>query len=111
MQEGFQQFGYVGEKIPIQVENCENYAPYGGTWYRQESIYIHVHIGIGGLTPNTNVVIATIPIGVSPENTVTCHGVGSGLLDISAVHIGVGGKINIVSETNHAMIDIYYLKR
>lgn len=111
MEGGFRQLGYVGEKIPIQVENCENYDGYGNTWYRQEGLNVHIHIGVKGLTVGKSVEITRIPIEFAPAGNVTCVGVGGSLLDMSSAFVGSNGKITVISESQYAQVDIYYLKK
>lgn len=102
---------YIGEKIPIQVENCENYAGFGNTWYREEGLYIHIHVGVAGLTTNTATVIATMPKPIRPRENVVIMGFASNKTNVSKISVQANGKIYVTSSELHATGDLYYLKQ
>ena len=102
---------YVSKKHNITVKNCNTFDVYGGTWWRQEGMWIHVHIGVTGLTANNQVDIAIIPSEVAPEHLVSGHGISNHVTTISTLYILDNGKVALTAEETAAAVDCYYLKK
>lgn len=82
------------------------YATYGNCYYYKKSSRVHVHIGISGLTANTNTGIYTLPAGFRPNHFLSGTGIGGNMSNISIIQIDSSGLITVRSPQAYALIQI-----
>lgn len=85
-----------------------SYAGYGGCYYEKIGKMVHVHIGISGLTANTNSNVYSMPTGYRPYATQAVVGRSSSTASLAYIAIGTGGVIGVTPQQTHATGDIFY---
>lgn len=92
--------------IPITPTSGSNYSTYGDCYYYKKGSRVHVHIGISGLTANTNTAIFTLPTGFRPNHFLSGTGIGASMSNISVIQIDINGGITVRSPNQYALIQI-----
>lgn len=85
-----------------------SYSTYSGCFYERKNGLTHVHIGVSGLTANTNTVVYTLPSDVMPSTRIASAGIGGTLPLTSAGQINTSGVIYVSSTGTYAMLDFWY---
>lgn len=94
--------------INITPTAGSNYAPYGNSFYYKIGTRVHVHLGLQGLTPDTNQYVATMPTGYIPYTALAIVGVGGSSSEVIGGQILVSGAISIRPVSQYALFDIEY---
>ena len=87
-----------------------SYSSYGGCYYETVGEIIHVHIGLSGLTANTNLTVANLPNGMRPSTGIISIGRGSSTNTLCYGSIDANGDITIQSTGAYAMIDFIFIR-
>lgn len=95
-------------KINIDLTTGSAYSTFGGCYYYKIGNRVHIHIGISGLTANTQATIFTMPTGYRPSTYSVATGIGSTLSNTSSMYVQSSGLITILSSTQYALIDMDY---
>ena len=107
------EYGFIantGTQIPFTPIAGSNYASYGGCWYSRIGNLVHLHIGMSGLTANTQITVYQLPTGLRPVTPAASVGVGGlSYTAIARLTVATDGKVNVVSDDSYASIDITYL--
>lgn len=82
------------------------YSTYGNCYYYKKGSRVHVHIGISGLTANTNTGIYTLPAGFRPNHFLSGTGIGGNMASISTIQIDSAGLVTVRSPQPYALIQI-----
>ncbi len=100
----------TGEKIEFTPTSGTAYANYGNCWYAKSGNVVQVHVGISGLTANTNTTIFTIPEGFRPKATAIATGKAGSNLTYAQLQVGYStGSVQVISSGTYAMCDITYI--
>jgi hypothetical protein len=59
-----------GNYKPFTPENCVNLNSYGNSYYIKTNTLVQLHIGVSGLSPNTDIKIFTLPQGYRPVSVI-----------------------------------------
>ena len=84
---------------------------FGGCWYSRSGEYVTVHVGLTGITANTNHIIGTLPVGYRPVSQ--CCSAGSSETYEQQAHLYVreNGDIDIWSPNTMASLDATFMWR
>lgn len=93
-------------RIPITPLAGSNYSGYGNSFYYKIGSRVHVHLGLQGLTPNTNQTVFSPPTGYKPVTSIGSAGVGGSMSEV--VTVQVGSSISVRSPSEYALIDVDY---
>ena len=85
-----------------------SYSTYSGCFYERQNGLNHVHIGVSGLTANTNTIVYTLPSNVRPSTRIASAGLGGTLPLTAAGQIQTSGVVQINSAGAYAMLDFWY---
>ena len=96
-------------KTTFSPTNGASWANYGGCYYEVYGQFIHVHLGIGSLTANTNTVVYTLPTSIAPSTMIFGTGIGNNLSTMSRAHISTSGAITVNSAATYCGAELYYL--
>jgi phage minor structural protein len=99
----------TGDKIDFTPTSGTSYSNYGGCWYARTGNIVQVHVGISGLTANTNTTIFSIPGVFRPKSTVVSTGKAASNLTYSQLQVGENGNVQVVSSGTYAICDITYI--
>lgn len=92
--------------VPITPTGCSNYANYGNSYYYKRGNQVFIHIGVQGLTPNSQTDVFTLPSGYRPYANFCAVGQGGeSYLATSFMSIFSNGIIRITSSDHYAVID------
>lgn len=95
-------------KNTITPTTGSNYSAYGDCYYYKIGTKVHVHIGIEGITANSNIQITTLPAGYRPDSFVGGLGVGGNMAQTSTILINTDGSLSIRSTGTYALIDFEF---
>lgn len=96
------------KRINFNPTSGSNASVFGGCYYYKIGTKVHVHIGIQGITANTNTDIYTLPAGYIPDSFVATASIGGSLVQTSSLTIDSSGKITIRTTGTYALVDIEY---
>lgn len=98
----------TSKRINFTPASGTSYANYGGCYYYKENDKVHLHIGISGLTANTNTTIGTLPVGYRPNSFISSMGMAGSLAQTSIMQVANNGNVYVRSQGNYALIDINF---
>ena len=98
------------EYTAITPQNCTNSETYGNSYYATYGNLGIVHVGVNGLTANTNTVITVLPIGMHPKYLVASAGVGGSMVNACKGTITTSGIVTVDSSDTSAAIDFIFLR-
>lgn len=81
------------------------YSSYGNCYYYKIGSHVHVHVGMNGLTANTDTTVFIMPSGYRPYSTMNFKGENNGINSIASLRIDTSGTVQVRSEGTYAMID------
>lgn len=95
---------------PIEITPTagSNYSGYGNSYFYKIGTRVHIHLGLQGLTANTNQYVATIPEGYRPRGTLAIVGLGATQTEIIGGQAYPGGSISIQPVSQYALFDYEY---
>jgi hypothetical protein len=96
------------KRITITPTSGSAYSSFGNCYYYKKGTRVHIHIGIQGLTANSNTQISTLPAGYRPDSYIAGLGIGNTLAQKSAIQIETDGKVIVRTEGQYALIDFEY---
>lgn len=96
------------EKNSITPNVGTSYSTFGGCYYYKIGTRVHIHLGLSGLTANTNLGIYTMPNAWKPSNTIAQLGIAEDLTGTSVAQIETSGVITVRSTGTYALIDLEY---
>lgn len=96
-------------KTTFTPTSGSNYDNYGGCYYEKCGGVIHVHVGVSGLTANTDTTIYTLPSGYCPSSTVFAHGTGGAWNNLGYVDVRTSGEVHVRSQGTYCGVDITYM--
>ena len=99
----------TNEIIEITPLVGQNHSNYGNTYYYKVGSIVYLHIGLKGLTANTENVIFTLPSGYRPRGYVSGYGISDNLSSTAVTQISKNGDINIRPSSAYALIDISFV--
>lgn len=84
---------------------------FGGCWYSRSGEYVTVHVGLTGITANTNHRIGTLPVGYRPVSE--CCSAGSSATYEQSAHLYIreNGNIDVWSPNSMASLDATFMWR
>lgn len=85
-----------------------HYATFGNCWYYKIGHKVTVHIGINGLTSNSNTTLWRLPAGYRPKSMVSFAGTGSSISNTSRYRIEENGDVKVRSEAAYAVGQIEF---
>lgn len=85
-----------------------SYTTYGGVYYYKIGHRVTVHIGVNGLTANTNTTLFTLPAGYRPHGMVSFGGTGSSLGNVSQCRIETNGDVKVRSAAAYAVSEFSF---
>lgn len=97
------------EANTITPQAGSSYSGYGGCYYRTVGKMAHVHIGVSGLTANTNHTIATLPSGIHPSTSIISQGRGANTNSLCYGSIDASGNVVIQSTGSYAEVDFVFI--
>lgn len=88
----------------------QSYSPYGGCWYERHGKVCIVHIGISGLTANTDTAVFALPAELIPTANVVSAGIGYALAstDICRMFVFDDGSVHVLSQSDVAQSNVMY---
>ena len=88
----------------------QSYSPYGGCWYERHGKLCIVHIGISGLTANTDTAVFTLPTELIPNASVVSAGIGYALAstDFCRLFVFTDGSVHVLSQSDVAQANVMY---
>ena len=92
--------------IPITPLVGSNYSSYGDSYYYKIGTKVHIHLGLQGLTANSNLTIFTIPQGYRPKSSISVVGLGQSMYETVVAQIG--NSVFLRSPSTYALIDTEY---
>lgn len=87
----------------------ESYDAYGGCYYEQLGRIMHIHVGVSGLTANTNTIIYNMPLGKRPATLISTCGQGAGSNQLAYLSITDSGNVRVNSSGAYCAGDLYYM--
>ena len=94
--------------IPITPINGSSWDGYGNCFYYKVGTRVHIHLGLRGLTANTNVDVFVLPEGYRPKGTTSFTGIGSGYGQFISGAVWNNGGVVVNSGSEFATADIEY---
>lgn len=92
--------------VAITPTGCSNYPNYGNSYYYKRGNQVFVHIGVQGLTPNSQTYVFTLPSGYRPYTDFCAVGQGGeSYTATSFMSISTNGGIKLSSSDRYAIID------
>ena len=98
----------TSKRIAITPQNGTNHANYGGSYYYKVGTKVHLHLGVGGLTANTNVDIVTLPAGYRPNHILGAYGLSNNLNSTCSMQISAGGIVSVRPSSTYALVDFEF---
>lgn len=96
------------DKNSITPNVGTSYSTYGGCYYYKVGTRVFIHLGLSGLTANTNLGIYTMPNAWKPSNPIAQIGIADDLTGTSVAQIDTSGVITVRSTGTHALVDLEY---
>ena len=90
------------------LTNGSHQSTVGGCYYYKVGFRVYVHIGVQGLTANTNTTIWTMPVGYRPYSYLGFGGTGATVNAIGRARVAPDGRILVSSASPSACIDFSY---
>lgn len=81
---------------------------YGNCYYYKIGSHVHVHVGMNGLTANTDTVIFTLPTGYRPYSSMNFKGENNGINSMASMRVNASGSVQVRSEGTYAMVDAIF---
>lgn len=88
------------------------YSTYGGCYYEKYGRFVHLHLGLSGLTANAVNNVYYIPEAVRPSSSERIFAAGScgDVTFASYAEVeGTGGKVSVVTPRTYCGIDMYWI--
>ena len=96
-------------KTTFTPTSGSSYSNYGGCYYEKFGKVVHVHVGVSGLTANTDTTIFTLPSGYRPSSTVFAHGTGGAWNNIGYLDVRTNGEVHVRSQGAYCGAEVTYL--
>lgn len=90
------------------LNNGDHYATFGGCWYYKIGHRVTVHIGVSGLTANTDTTLWTLPTGYIPKSQIGWNGTAGGISSLSRFRIDANGNVRTYSAAAYALGEISF---
>ena len=84
---------------------------FGGCWYSRNGEYVTVHVGLTGITANTNHIIGTLPVGYRPVSQCCSAGSSATYEQLAHLYVRENGDIEIWSPNTAASLDATFMWR
>ena len=84
---------------------------FGGCWYSRNGEYVTVHVGLTGITANTNHIIGTLPVGYRPVSQCCSAGSSGTYEQLAHLYVRENGDIDIWSPNTVASLDATFMWR
>lgn len=84
---------------------------FGGCWYSRSGEYVTVHVGLTGITANTNHIIGTLPVGYRPVSQCCSAGSSETYGQEAHLYIRENGNIDVWSPNSMASLDATFMWR
>lgn len=84
---------------------------FGGCWYSRNGEYVTVHVGLTGITANTNHIIGTLPVGYRPVSQCCSAGSSATYEQLAHLYVRENGDIDVWSPNTMASLDATFMWR
>lgn len=96
-------------KTTITPTRGTAYATYGGCYYERYGRFVHLHLGLSGLTANSVNVVYNLPDGIKPTNRVFSAGTSGDITAAVYAEVTEEGKVSVVPLKTYCGADVYWL--
>lgn len=85
------------------------YANYGGCYYEKYGRFVHLHLGMSGLTANRVNSVYTLPASVRPTTRAFSAGASGAVSAAVSVEVTEAGLVNVIPTGAYCGIDAYWI--